>query len=209
MFNVSSITKTSEGSLAKNIKDFRTTAVANDLFLNNNSKSNVQVLKASSLEDNQIEEFTMDIDNTVNNVETETQITSVPDYGTEEYDALLDEIQDQLMPADQAIVDAVIRGDYGNGQERKDKLFELGYDPQDVQQAVNDALGIDVQADEYRPTPGTKVPHIESIQTDEKSTDIDPRYTQKEDQIEPEPPRNNPDNGSGNGNGYGPRPETK
>ncbi len=58
MFNVSSINKLSEGGLAKSIKDFITTAIDNDLFLNNNSKSNVQALTANSLEDNQIEKST-------------------------------------------------------------------------------------------------------------------------------------------------------
>lgn len=39
-----------------------------------------------------------------------------------------------------AIVNAVIRGDYGNGEERKQRLAEAGYDYAAVQKAVNKAL---------------------------------------------------------------------
>lgn len=38
------------------------------------------------------------------------------------------------------VVAAVIAGEYGNGQERRDKLTAAGYDPDDVQAAVNRAL---------------------------------------------------------------------
>ena len=41
---------------------------------------------------------------------------------------------------DDAIVDAVIRGDYGNGSERRTKLAQAGYDPDEVQRAVNARL---------------------------------------------------------------------
>lgn len=39
-----------------------------------------------------------------------------------------------------AVVQAVIRGDYGNGAERVKKLTEAGYDAKAVQKAVNEAL---------------------------------------------------------------------
>ena len=38
------------------------------------------------------------------------------------------------------IVNAVIRGDYGNGEERKQRLADAGYDYAAVQKAVNEAL---------------------------------------------------------------------
>lgn len=39
-----------------------------------------------------------------------------------------------------AIVNAVIRGEYGNGEERKQRLTEAGYDYEAVQEAVNEEL---------------------------------------------------------------------
>lgn len=43
-------------------------------------------------------------------------------------------------PVDQGVVLAVIRGDYGNGSDRIYRLQADGYDPNEVQRAVNDYL---------------------------------------------------------------------
>ena len=43
-------------------------------------------------------------------------------------------------PVDEGVVRAVIRGDYGNGTDRIYRLQEDGYDPNEVQRAVNDYL---------------------------------------------------------------------
>lgn len=48
----------------------------------------------------------------------------------------------------EAVVSAVIRGDYGNGADRKISLANAGYDPNDVQAAVNARL-----AGEVKPAP--------------------------------------------------------
>ena len=40
-----------------------------------------------------------------------------------------------------AVADAVIRGEYGNGQDRVNKLIAEGYDPNEVQALVNKKLG--------------------------------------------------------------------
>jgi lysozyme len=45
-----------------------------------------------------------------------------------------------LKPADQ-IADAVIRGEYGNGEDRKNRLSAAGYNPIDIQALVNMKLG--------------------------------------------------------------------
>ena len=44
-------------------------------------------------------------------------------------------------PVDGAIVDAVLRGNYGNGTDRENRLRAAGYDPSAVQAAVNARLG--------------------------------------------------------------------
>lgn len=43
-------------------------------------------------------------------------------------------------PVDEGVVRAVIRGDYGNGTDRIYRLQADGYDPNEVQRAVNDYL---------------------------------------------------------------------
>ena len=73
-------------------------------------------------------------------------------------------------------------------------MFELGYDPQSVQQAVNDQLGIDVKADDYMPTPGTTIPDISDIDTGNNSSDSGVKP------IRPNEPPYNP---------HTPRPEVK
>lgn len=46
--------------------------------------------------------------------------------------------QPQPKPVDDNVVNAVLRGDYGNGNDRKARLEEAGYNYLDVQRAVND-----------------------------------------------------------------------
>ena len=43
-------------------------------------------------------------------------------------------------PVTAEIVNAVIRGDYGNGAARKANLEKVGYDYEEVQRAVNEKL---------------------------------------------------------------------
>lgn len=52
----------------------------------------------------------------------------------------------QLKPADQ-VADAVIRGEYGNGEDRKNRLSAAGYNPSDIQAIVNMKLGAAPQPD--------------------------------------------------------------
>jgi len=53
------------------------------------------------------------------------------------------EITDTLEPAEELLemANKVIRGDYGNGQERRDQLEELGYSYERIQNKVNELLG--------------------------------------------------------------------
>lgn len=50
------------------------------------------------------------------------------------------ESSDKVKKVTKAVVQAVIRGDYGNGAERVRRLTEAGYDAKAVQKAVNEAL---------------------------------------------------------------------
>jgi len=50
----------------------------------------------------------------------------------------------QLKPADQ-VADAVIRGEFGNGEDRKNRLSAAGYNPVDIQAIVNMKLGTPAQ----------------------------------------------------------------
>lgn len=45
-----------------------------------------------------------------------------------------------LVPAPTSIIDAVMRGEYGNGDERIRRLKDAGYDPDGVQQEVNNRM---------------------------------------------------------------------
>ena len=44
------------------------------------------------------------------------------------------------MPNKMAVAFAVIEGKLGNGEERRQKLKKLGYNPDDVQQVVNQLI---------------------------------------------------------------------
>lgn len=44
------------------------------------------------------------------------------------------------MPNKMAVAFAVIEGKLGNGEERREKLKKLGYNPDDVQQVVNQLI---------------------------------------------------------------------
>lgn len=53
---------------------------------------------------------------------------------------LLNEPAPKPKPNPNNVVDAVIRGDYGNGQNRRDRLAAEGYNPDEVQNLVNAKL---------------------------------------------------------------------
>lgn len=46
------------------------------------------------------------------------------------------------LPQTVSVALLVIAGEFGNGEERKTKLMKSGYDPQTVQNCVNDLLPI-------------------------------------------------------------------
>lgn len=61
----------------------------------------------------------------------------------DKYDAVQDRVNEILAEKNlDAVVTAVIRGDYGNGAERERKLRSKGYDPKVVQDLVNKRLGV-------------------------------------------------------------------
>ena len=48
--------------------------------------------------------------------------------------------EDRKIPVDETVINDVIAGKYGTGAARKQKLLEAGYDPNEVQSAVNEAV---------------------------------------------------------------------
>ena len=54
-----------------------------------------------------------------------------------------------LKPADPTVVNAVVRGEYGNGTERVKKLEEAGYDPESVQDMVNECYAVAMSCAKY------------------------------------------------------------
>lgn len=66
----------------------------------------------------------------------------------------------QTKPVDQSIVLAVIRGDYGNGTDRIYRLKADGYDPNEVQRAVNNYLSNTAQPKYYTVQAGDNLTKI-------------------------------------------------
>lgn len=64
----------------------------------------------------------------------------VTQYNLTQYDAYQIEEKPALRKVTKTVVKAVIAGKYGNGEERKKKLTEAGYDYAEVQKAVNAEL---------------------------------------------------------------------
>ena len=62
---------------------------------------------------------------------------------TDEIKGVKDEVQKTLLPAEELLemANKVIRGDYGNGQKRRDELEALGYSYEQIQNKVNELLG--------------------------------------------------------------------
>ena len=79
-----------------------------------------------------------------------TKITapSIDDERRVDY-AFHDSARNRPIEAKEEVVDLIIQGAYGAGQERKDQLAAEGWDPEELQDMVNERLGIDVKADEY------------------------------------------------------------
>ena len=64
-------------------------------------------------------------------------ISIIEQYNLTEWDKR--EVQPQLKPIDE-VAGEVIRGEWGNGQERVDRLTEAGYDYSEVQKRVNQLM---------------------------------------------------------------------
>lgn len=64
----------------------------------------------------------------------------VTQYNLTQYDAYQIEEKSALRKVTKTVVKAVIAGKYGNGEERKKKLTEAGYDYAEVQKAINAEL---------------------------------------------------------------------
>jgi len=87
-------------------------------------------------------------------------LTTVPEANTKAYETLQSQLGNlRKATPETEVVELVISGKYGSGEERKAALVEAGYDPQSVQNAVNEKLGIgDIQADQYQLKPGEAIP---------------------------------------------------
>lgn len=66
-------------------------------------------------------------------------ISIIRNYNLTKYDIRESDI-DTKENALEAVAREVIKGNYGNGKERKGKLLKAGYDPQEVQKIVNKML---------------------------------------------------------------------
>ena len=111
----------------------------------------------------------------------EDEVDDEIEMPTFEFEEIEDEIQEEntLKPLDEIAMD-VIRGDYGNGEERRERLEAEGYDYSEVQDRVNEILG---QQNTPTVTPEVE-PEVEPEVTPEPTPEVTP---EPEPEVTPDP----------------------
>ena len=133
----------------------------------------------------------------------EDEVEDEIEMPTFDFEEIEDEIQEEntLKPLDEIAMD-VIRGDYGNGEERRERLEAEGYDYSEVQDRVNEILGqqntptVTPEVEpEVEPDPTPEVePDPEDELIGEEFVPVDPEPVDPEPTPEPEPePEPTPD----------------